>query len=229
MNFDIFKYKILHINYLNNDENSPVYIIEISLFRESDLYLNTFSYVGYLQENIIKIINVKYIGRNSTDSVLLSEFYNPNEIKQEIINKNFDNTPIIEKDPDAIVAIAKKVKEDFKLKNQYACFNLNYSPIRNNEYILTNNSRESCEIDYDSYGRPKEVGIYDTPCKKNEDCPFYKMNKNYDNDFGKCLDNGYCELPVNMKRIGYRYYTQNNNELPLCYNCETDKYKMTKR
>ena len=227
INFDIFKYKILHINYLNNDENIPVYIIEISLFRESDLYLNTFSYAGYIKDNIIKITNVKYIGRNSTDNVLLSDFYNPNEIKQQIINKNFDNTPIIEKDPDAIVAITKKVKEDFKLKNQYACFNLNYSSIRNNEYILTNNSRESCERDFDHYGRPKEVGIYDTPCKKNDDCPFYKINKNYDNDFGKCLDSGYCELPVNMRRIGYRYYSQNENELPLCYNCDTNKYQVS--
>ena len=53
------------------------------------------------------------------------------------------------------------------------------------------------------------------------------MNKNYDNDFGKCLDNGYCELPINMRRIGYRYYSQNKNELPLCYNCETSKYQVT--
>ena len=142
MNFDIFKYKILHINYLNNDENIPIYIIEISLFRESDLYINTFSYIGYIKDNNIIINNVKFIGRNSTDTVLLSDFYDPNELKQQIINKNFDNTPLIEKDPDAVVAITKKQKEDFKLKNQYACFNLNYSPVRNNEYILTNNSRE---------------------------------------------------------------------------------------
>ena len=226
-NFDIFKYKILHINYFNDDNGIPIYIIEISLFRESDLYLNTFSYIGYIKDNNIIITNVKYIGRNSTDSVLLSDFYDKNELKQQIINKNFDNTPIIEKDPDAILSITKKEKEDFKLKNQYACFNLNYSPIRNTEYILTNNSRESCERDFDAFGRSKEVGIYDTPCKKNEDCPFYKINKNYDNEFGKCLDSGYCELPVNMKRIGYRYYSQNKNELPLCYNCETNKYQIS--
>jgi hypothetical protein len=225
--FDIFKYKILHINYLNNDENIPVYIMEISLYRESDLYLNTFSYIGYINDNNIKITNVKYIGRNSTDSVLLSDYYDPTELKQQIINTNFDNKQKNENNPDVIVEITKKEKEDFKLKNQYACFNLNYSPSRNNEYILQNNSREKCESSYDTYGRQKEVGIYDTPCKKNDECPFYKMNKNYDNDFGKCLDNGYCELPVNMNRIGYKYYTQNNNELPLCYNCETFKYSIS--
>ena len=123
-----------------------------------------------------------------------------------------------------ILAITKKEKEDFKLKNQYACFNINYSPIRNNQYILNNLSRESCESSFDPFGRPKEVGIYDTTCKKNEDCPFYKINKNYDNDYGKCLESGYCEIPVNMKRIGYRYYTQNKDELPLCYNCKNTKF-----
>jgi hypothetical protein len=225
INFEIFKYKILHIQYLNNDIHIPVYIIQISLFRESDLYLNTFSYVGYFQDNKHIITNVKFIGRNSTDTVLLSDYYDPNELKQQIINKNFDNTPIIEKEPDVIVSITKKQKEDFKLKNQYACFNLNYNPTINNEYILRNDSRESCETNYDPYGRPKEIGIYDTPCKKNEDCPFYKMNKNYENDFGKCLENGYCELPVNMSRIGYRFYNQSKNELPLCYNCSTSKYQ----
>jgi len=226
INFEIFKYKILYIQYLNNDPNIPVYIIEIALFRESDLYLNTFSYIGYIENNNVKILNVKYIGRNSTDNVLLPDFYNPNELKEQIINKNFDNSPLIEKDPDVIVALTKKEKEDFKLKNQYACFNVNYSPSRNNEYILRDYSRESCEVDYDRYNRPKEVGIYDTPCKNNEECPFYKRNENYDNDFGKCLDTGYCELPVNMQRIGFKYFTQNKNELPLCYNCDTTKFEL---
>jgi hypothetical protein len=227
INFEIFKYKILYINYLNDDINIPIYIIQISLFRESDLYLNTFSYIGFIKDNNVTITNVKYVGRNSTDTVLLSDFYDPTTLKQHILNNNFDNSPIFEKDPSVIAALTKKEKEDFKLKNQFACFNLNYSPIRNNEYILKDLSRESCEVDYDSFGRPKEVGIYDTPCKKNEDCPFYKINKNYDNEFGRCLDNGYCELPVNMSRIGYKYYTQNSNELPLCYNCDTNKYQIT--
>ena len=225
--FEIFKYKILHINYLNDDINQSIYIIQISLFRESDLYLNTFSYIGYIKDNNVEIVNVKYIGRISTDTVLLPEFYNKNELTQQIINKNFDNTPIIEKDPDAILAITKKQKEDYKLKNQYACFNLNYSPAKKNDYILPAMSRDICESNYDRYGKSKEVGVYDTPCKKNEDCPFYKMNKNYDNEFGKCMENGFCELPINMKKIGYRFYEQDKNNLPLCYNCETSKYQVS--
>ena len=30
-----------------------------------------------------------------------------------------------------------------------------------------------------------------------------------------------------MERIGYRYFSNNKNQLPLCYNCETDKYQIS--
>ena len=224
--YEIFKYKILHINYLNSDINKPVYIIQIVLYRESDLYINTFSYTGFFENNNPILSNVKYIGRNSTDSVLLSGFYNPYEIKEHIINTNFDNSSIIEKDPDAIVALTKKQKESYKLKNQYACFDINYSPTKKGNIILPYYSREACESSYDAYGKAKNIGIYDTPCKKNNDCPFYKINGNYKNEFGKCMDDGYCELPMNMERIGYRYFKNNPNKKPLCYNCKSNKFQM---
>ena len=223
--FEIFKYKILKINYINRDIKRPVYIIEIALFREEELYFNTFSYIGFIKDNIPIISNVEYIGRNSTDNILLAEFHNPKELKQNIINKNFDNSVIIEKDPDAIVKLTKDYQEAYKLKNQYACFNINYDPKRKEQYILPYYSREQCESSVDFYGRPKNIGIYDTPCKTNEECPFYKSNKNYNNDHGKCMKNGYCELPLNMTRIGYKYYS--NNDKPLCYNCDNFEFDFT--
>lgn len=225
--YEIFKYKILHINYLNSDSSKPVYIIQIVLYRESDLYINTFSYAGYLDENNkIIITNVKYIGRNTTDSVLLAGFYNPDEITEHIINTNFDNSPIIEKDPDAIVSITKAHQESYKLKNQYACFDINYDPDKNGNVILPYYSREACESSVDPYGRPKNVGIYDSPCKKDSDCPFYKINGNYENNFGKCMEDGKCELPLNMERIGYRYFKNNSSKKPLCYNCKSNKFQI---
>ena len=217
--FDIFKYKILNINYLNNNINNPIYIIQISLYRESDLYINTFSYIGMINNDKISIINVKYIGRNSTDTVLLSNYYNPKEIKQEIINKNFSNASEINKDPSAIVHITKKQSDSYKLNNQYACYSID-----DNSVLLPYFSRETCESQYDNYGKKKSVGIYDTPCKKDDDCPFYKVNKNYDNNYGKCMSDGYCELPINMERIGYKYFKNNPNNKSLCYNCKSDKF-----
>ena len=190
INFDIFKYKILDIKYLNN--NIPVYFIQIAMYREFDLYLNTFSYIGYIENNKIIITKTEFIGINSTDNVLLPKFYNKNDINQEIINNNFSNTPLIEKDPDVIVAMTKQHMEDYKLKNQYACFNLNYNPALKNENLLPYYSRESCESGYDPYGRPKNYGIFDKPCNKDEECPYFKINKNYENELGKCV-NGTCQ------------------------------------
>jgi uncharacterized protein YfcZ (UPF0381/DUF406 family) len=224
--FQIFKYKIINVKYFNKDVNKPVYVIQISLFRESDLYLNTFAYVGFIENGKITITEVKYIGRNSTDSILLAQFYNPKDIHQEIINKNFSNASEVNKDPSAIATQMINHQESFKLKNQYACFDINYSPNDKSNVYLPYYSRESCESSVDTYGRPKSVGIYDTPCKTNEECPFYKINKNYDNDFGKCLSNGKCELPINMIPIGYKYFKNNPENRALCYNCKSDKFQV---
>ena len=224
--FQIFKYKILNIKYFEDDVNKPIYIIQIVLFRESDLYINTFSYVGFIKNKNIFITNVKYIGRNATDNVLLADFYNPKDIHQEIINKNFSNAPILDKNPDSIVQLTKDHQESYKLKNQYACFNINYDPSKKGDNILPYYSRESCESSVDPYNRPKDVGIYDTPCKKNEDCPFYKINKNYENEFGKCMEDGHCELPTNMVAIGYKYFKNNPDNKPLCYNCDSTEFNI---
>ena len=59
-----------------------------------------------------------------------------------------------------------------------------------------------------------QIGIWDGPCQKDEECPFYKVNKNYDNDLGGC-NNGYCEMPLGTTRIGYKKYADE----PYCYNC----------
>lgn len=224
LKFDIFKYKILDIQYLNNDINLPIYIIEISLYRETDLYLNTFAYVGFIKDGNITICNVKFIGINATSSILQAPGYDKTDIKQEIINNNFSNSPIIDKNPDSVVAQTKQHLESFKLKNQYACFNVNYDPIYKNESILRYYSREMCESLYDPWGKPKDNGVFDKPCEKDEECPFYKINKNYDNEYGKCVNNK-CELPINMENIGYHYFKKDKNKLPLCYNCKADNFK----
>lgn len=225
--FDIFKYRILEIRYLDKNENIPVYIIEIALFREADLYLNTFSYIGYITpENKIMIVNVEYIGINSTDQILLSQGYNKNDIKQEIINNNFSNSPVIEKNPDVVVNMTKNYLEGYKLKNQYACFNLNYNPDLKNQPLLDYYSRESCESPQDPYGRSKEYGVFDKPCEKDDECPFYKLNSNYENSYGKCV-NGKCELPLNMTNIGYHFYKTDKAKLPLCYNCDSSKFEVS--
>jgi hypothetical protein len=60
-------------------------------------------------------------------------------------------------------------------------------------------------------------GIWDSPCQVNSDCPFYKANKNYTNEFGKCDKlSGQCEMPMGITPIGF---TKFGKKEPKCYNC----------
>ena len=226
MKFQIYKYKILFIYYVEKNIQQPVYVMQISLLRLSHLYIDTFSYIGYQKGEKEIITEVQYLGRNATDSVLLPEFYDSTKITEQIINKHFDNGTVMEKDPDAITEITKKYQDSFKLKNQYACFNINYDINQKDSYILPYYEKELCESSYDYYGKEKNVGIFDSPCKKNEECPFYKANKNYDNEFGKCKEDGYCELPINMEPVGFHYFKTNTSKLPLCYNCNSKEFDL---
>lgn len=72
-------------------------------------------------------------------------------------------------------------------------------------------TQESCEINNNN--------IWDRPCEKNEECPFYQKNKTYNNYRGGCND-GTCELPLGMKLKGFRNYDP--SVPPLCYNCPID-------
>lgn len=61
---------------------------------------------------------------------------------------------------------------------------------------------------------------WDRKCMKNEECPFFLKNKNYLNHRGGCV-NGYCELPIGLKRLSYRDYDKElrPNNYPRCNGC----------
>ena len=222
ISFDIFKYKIQQVRYINNN---PIYIIHIVLYRENDLFMPCFAYIGWIDNTKPIITNIAYIGHYAQDSLLLPSFSDSGNLTSEILNSNFSNAPVVNRDPDSIVDLTKKHLEEYKIKNQYACFNLHYdSENRKSEPILMYYNKDYCESTVDFVGRPKEVGIWDKPCKKDDECPYFKENKNYENTRGKCLESGYCELPLNMEAIGYHYYK--NDTKPLCYNCNSNKFNI---
>jgi hypothetical protein len=68
----------------------------------------------------------------------------------------------------------------------------------------------------------KNMGIWDNEVRDDMECPYYKANANYPNTFGK-IKMDVCELPVNMKNIGYRGYSRGVKDIPLCYNCKYNK------
>jgi hypothetical protein len=63
-------------------------------------------------------------------------------------------------------------------------------------------------------------GIWDEIPVRNEECPFYKKNMNYENSRGGIKDNGFCELPVGVVPIGFRKYNDDN---AICYNCKNNR------
>lgn len=78
-------------------------------------------------------------------------------------------------------------------------------------------NKNTCETLYDIGGnRLPSVGIWDRECKQDTECPFYKSNKNYPNNFGGCI-NGRCQMPIGIDQVSPMKY--NNLGNALCYNC----------
>lgn len=85
---------------------------------------------------------------------------------------------------------------------------------------LTIEQKALCDSPYDAFGDPKQQPtIWDRPCVKNEDCPFYKANKTYPNTRGGCLRGGVCEMPTGVLRTAFRKYDAQGQFTPFCYGC----------
>lgn len=236
------KWKTEEIQQKNKYNSTPkLYSIKIMLFRESDLYLPTLNYQGVILNDKVFIFNATYIGGKAQDRYLMAEAYQK-EPTYEIINKNYTNQTnekILELNPDNVVKQVKDHQESYKINNQYACFNTDpdiyTNPKKSADILITsffsdkNNyvpTRENCESSYDWFGRPKQPGILDTPCKKDDDCPFFESNENYPNKRGKCLPTGQCELPIGTKPLGFRFFSPSSEFRPLCYNCKSSEWNL---
>ena len=93
-------------------------------------------------------------------------------------------------------------------KDIYACYG-------NNNII----NKFECDSHYTKEGIEKNYySIWDKKCSSNNECPYYKSNKKYNNNRGGCV-NGYCELPIGVKRIGFTKYSDVEYNKPFCYEC----------
>lgn len=97
-----------------------------------------------------------------------------------------------------------------KFEPSYQCYEDNS--------ILT---KTECVSEVDKNGNNKLSYHWDKPCVKNTECPFYLSNKNYKNERGGCVD-GYCEIPIGLKRTSYKTYDTNITEknYPRCHGCD---------
>jgi hypothetical protein len=79
------------------------------------------------------------------------------------------------------------------------------------------NNKFECDSMYNIDGTAKNYyTIWDKKCNVDTDCPFY--NKNYST--GGCLKDGFCEMPIGIKRTGFMKYNDEGLNSALCYNCE---------
>ena len=102
----------------------------------------------------------------------------------------------------------------------YKCYNIKNGQVidindKSNGIKMSAFTEHQCESYNNELGRNN---VWDKPCKTNSDCPFYKANKNYSNDFGKCnVSTGKCEMPVGITPMIYTKYDKNSKA--KCYNC----------
>jgi hypothetical protein len=90
---------------------------------------------------------------------------------------------------------------------QYRCFDANGEDAE----ATPPSSQETCNL---------ASGFWDKPVEVDEQCAFYKANKNFVNRLGGVHpDAQVCEVPKNMKRIGYRFTSSDPQHKPWCYNC----------
>lgn len=225
--YQIIKYYILKIFKSNNI--LKFYLIVV-LFKENSLFCPTIALNAYVINNTVYYLDIELIGNYTTGKILLLNGIEYNtEYKKISDNMLFGNDNILT-DIDTVIKIRKKYLDKFKLRNQYSCFNANPSVYENINYkdsiFLNFYDKLNCENRYSWLGQDKDSGVWDRPCKKDKDCSFYNLNKNYPNNYGGCnKDTGYCELPINSKPLGYKYYNKLNKNKPFCYNCNTKEWK----
>ena len=98
------------------------------------------------------------------------------------------------------------------LRSKYRCYDPRYSDKVLDEYV----TRPACISYHEDIG---VNGVYDKKCEKDEDCPFYKSNTNYPNDFGGCnKETGMCQVPTGLSIIGGTKVSSIGT--PSCYNCD---------
>ena len=224
--FFIFKYKITKYhtskkNFLKSmifiNKYIKIFEIILCIVRQNDINVIELYITAYIDENNKTIFqNILFIGNAPLSNYLIHpgitkpnyyDVHNP-KIKD---NVTFENAEKILKEQ------YEKNTDQFSIEHQYRCFD-----IQKDGLIISTNNKLDCENEIDWYGRIKNYGIWDRPCISDNECIYYKKNKNYDNSYGKCSSSGYCQMPINTKKLGYHFERPESE--PKCYNCNTQKW-----
>lgn len=194
----ILSYKV---DYRNNLEQ---YQFIMTLYRDNkehnfnvyfDVIFDSYN-VKYYFKNIV-LLGVAY-----EDSIIFNDFFMTKEPIMDSLKENITDKYLDELDENIIKYLKQSSNDktnDLREKS-FKCF------------FKDAQTKNECI----SPSKNNGVGIWDSPCRYDEDCPFYNKNKNYPNTRGGCKD-GYCEMPVNVKLFGYKEFSDTADA--VCYNC----------
>ena len=213
----LFTYMVLNSEHMDNICNLKYFINGL---KDVDIH-RIKAYYPFIEENYntVKYYYSKSIETESEsgESINLNNIYLSSEnsllpiMRYNIISSVENFITRLEMPADYLEA----VKEDYDKSNKggfYGCYG-------NGEV----NSKFECDSYYNIDGTPKQYySFWDKRCDTDIECPYYKSNSNYVNNRGGCINGGFCEFPVGVKRLGFTKYTDTNLNKPLCYNCEED-------
>jgi hypothetical protein len=225
-------YELIDVKFLLKDlivDSVYKIVYEVKIFKKMKdygfVFQNTIKHNTYT--NITNYLNIDLVGIVSEEDII----FNTKKSKEQ-------------KSKEQKCKFDLDIKKDECFKIPYGSDNLNSNDFISGEYLkphLTNFFEDKylegeinknykqfrCfgrhgfnEAECKSYDKERKThGVWDRPCNNNNECPFYKKNKNYENERGGCKK-GFCEMPINTKTLSYRYYDKNVK--PFCYNCEKE-------
>jgi len=218
---NLYKYIMTVGVYRTNKDNGFMFYLEVYFRPQNlDVIIEKCLVIGVFSQDKIIFSNMDGINnsRDSKKNIDISKITDEND---DILGTSYQTILKLSQTTDE--ELIKKgihptsnniLSRDIDLTNKYQCFkpdNQIYHPAK---------TYNDCLSYTNELGK---TGVWDKPCEKDDECPFFQNNKNYPNNRGKC-QNGYCELPLGMKPIGYKHFTKDK---PLCYNCHKNEEIIT--
>lgn len=169
-------------------------------------------------------MSMSFVVKPSTNQLQVTELY--------FITNHFYNEPLVGGD--------NKYDRDFRLLNPY---HLQQPFLTSNDKVLESDDKQiallhdhnhdlltpqyRCFEDGIGESNAKNgdqcnanLGHWDKPVVADAECPYFLANKNYVNRLGGVSPDGqFCEMPINTKRVGYRFTSADPMNKPHCYGC----------
>jgi hypothetical protein len=209
----LFTYVVLDSKYMEYLKYSKYYINGMN---DVDIY-RIKAFYPFITENYN---NIRYYFNNNNNDKTY-DIYLSNEksliptMKYKIIRSQGNQSTLenfitrLDMPTDYLEGVEKEYDTKLNNKGKYGCYG--------NSKIT---SKFECDSLYTNEGNVKNYySIWDKKCSINEECPYYKANKNYPNERGGCV-NGSCEFPVGVKRLGFKKYSDKLLNSPMCYECQ---------